>query len=91
MTDEPNDPYYATTMELPEEFDGYDVQGDTTPGEKTLSELSHINFFVGANNSGKSRFTRQMFSNLESIQYEFTHFHLKNESRNILGQLRKLD
>lgn len=37
---------------------------------KVLKELSTTNIFIGANNSGKSRFIRSLFTNLEYEIFE---------------------
>jgi hypothetical protein len=42
------------------EFSGF-LSGGTTLSNSYLWDLSHINLFVGANNSGKSRFVRALF------------------------------
>jgi AAA ATPase domain len=44
------------------EFQNYQVTNGEKAGKKTLPNLSKINIFVGANNSGKSRFMRKLAS-----------------------------
>lgn len=65
----------VTAIKLPESFDSY----KNTDGEKAefLEPISTINIFVGANNSGKSRFMRtfsaqdKYYINIKEINLEF--------------------
>ena len=54
---------------LPEEFSSYTVIGQE---EKELRPLSNINIFVGANNTGKSRFMR-LLTQQDSYNYKSKH------------------
>lgn len=50
-------------------LDSYTVIKDNSEPEWLLENLSHINIFIGTNNSGKSRLLRELFSR-EDFQYE---------------------
>jgi AAA15 family ATPase/GTPase len=54
--------YHIKEIYLNETFDRYSIKGDSSNPSKIIPNLSKINIFVGANNSGKSRFLRQLAS-----------------------------
>lgn len=52
--------------------------------EKILHEISHVNIFIGKNNSGKSRFLRKLFSLKDLIPYSVE---LKEEFEELKSEL----
>lgn len=62
-------------IKLGKEFSSY----ESTPSSNLFGQISKINIFVGANNSGKSRFMRQLSCINE---FEFTSSATKNEEIN---------
>jgi AAA15 family ATPase/GTPase len=52
--------YHIKEIDLDKRFERYNIKQNGNNTSKTLPNLSKINIFVGANNSGKSRFLRQL-------------------------------
>ncbi len=81
---------YKKITELPDEFGNlnYHLNGDlifpstNSEGISIVKNFGKINFFVGANNSGKSRFVRGLFK-LEKVNIEFLKG--ENSAQNIYG------
>jgi len=69
------------------DFSNYSVEGS----DKSLSKLSKINVFVGPNNSGKSRFLRNLAS-IEQIRFVPVHVQeaLENIRKNLVGNIRRV-
>ena len=80
--------YIIKNISLDSDFSDYDVLSENTPQEKILPNLSKINIFVGANNSGKSRFTRLLASTKElrfTPNFDFKELNdLKKETTKII-------
>jgi AAA ATPase-like protein len=55
--------------------DGLANQYQVAETGSTLKQLNHVNVFIGPNNSGKSRFLRNIFSN--NLRYEMHHINLR--------------
>ena len=61
--------YDVKAIHLTEDFERYSVTSASTgPAPKDLPNLSKINIFVGENNSGKSKFLRQLAA-IEKLQF----------------------
>ena len=61
-----------------ENLDNYSSDNDTDTDNKEVIEIKRLNFFIGKNNAGKSRFLRNLFiSNYPSGFYNFPEL-LKN-------------
>jgi len=92
--------YFIKQLILDEEkFKQYKLENPNT-NDKILSNLSKLNIFVGTNNSGKSRFLRNIFSsstlnflptgiNLDAINRLIAN--LKIEVKSIMDKYRVLD
>lgn len=65
--------------------DGYIFQGDS----KEISELSKINLMVGSNNSGKSRFIRQVFK-INQLKFEMPPLDFDNKIEEVKSKLVSL-
>lgn len=52
-----------------EEFSGYSIKARKEENKEWIENLSKINIFIGANNSGKSRFLRTLFGK-EDLAYK---------------------
>lgn len=80
--------YIIKNISLDPNFSDYDVLSENTPQEKILPNLSKINIFVGANNSGKSRFMRLLASTKElrfTPNFDFKELNdLKKETAKII-------
>lgn len=80
--------YIIKNISLDSNFSDYDVLSENTPQEKILPSVSKINIFVGANNSGKSRFMRLLASTKElrfETNFDFTELNkLKKETTQII-------
>lgn len=80
--------YIIKNISLDSNFSDYDVLSENTPQEKILPSLSKINIFVGANNSGKSRFMRLLASTKElrfTPNFDFKELNdLKKETEKII-------
>jgi predicted ATP-dependent endonuclease of OLD family len=80
--------YIIKNIPLDSNFSDYDVLSENTPQEKILPNLSKINIFVGANNSGKSRFMRLLASTKElrfTPNFDFKELNdLKKETEKII-------
>lgn len=88
-----------------DEFKHFKILDDNNQPTKELQNLSRINVFIGPNNSGKSRFLREVFKvkilkikftkseidNLEKSYRSFASYWIKNpnESKQTLYNLRK--
>lgn len=60
--------YYYSSIDLGDKFSTYIIDG-TEPSR--IERLSQINIFIGANNSGKSRFMREL-SKLSTTSYQLS-------------------
>lgn len=80
--------YLIKNIALDSNFSDYDVLSENAPLEKIIPNLSKINIFVGANNSGKSRFMRLLASTKELRfipNFDFTELNdLKKETAKII-------
>ena len=55
-----------------ENLEGYTSDNDTEKNDDEVIEIKRLNFFIGKNNAGKSRFLRNLFiSNYPSGFYNF--------------------
>lgn len=61
-------PYYYSSIDLDEKFSHYTIN-DAEPNR--IEQLSQVNIFIGANNSGKSRFMREL-SKLTTTPYQLS-------------------
>ena len=63
-----------------EEFSSYSIKPGEAQDEDCIANLSKVNIFIGANNSGKSRFLRALFSkvNLRTKIQEVPHKELED-------------
>jgi len=60
--------YHVNAIILNEHFERYTLKLVQTPNDKRLINLSKINIFVGANNSGKSKFLRHLAA-IDKLQF----------------------
>jgi AAA domain, putative AbiEii toxin, Type IV TA system len=61
--------YHIKELLLDGRFQRYSVATTSVEGTQVLSNLSKVNIFIGANNSGKSRFLRELAST-EKLTYK---------------------
>lgn len=69
-----------------ENLEGYISDNDIDSNE--VIEINRLNFFIGKNNSGKSRFLRQLFQTSTHFK-EFQKYDLTNEIEELLSYLQQ--
>jgi predicted ATP-dependent endonuclease of OLD family len=74
-------------IKLPSKFDAYEIISDK--GKDVLSPISRINIFVGANNSGKSRFIRLLASETD-YEVKYSDILVDNVSNKISSSLNQI-